>query len=131
MLFAVAVKELIVGQLATVMVTDCVALCAAQSLLVTMIVYVVVEMGRTSKKRWPGGIVYVLVSPPMEVICTLEIFEDSFQVRRDVWPASIRDGDAEKLVTDGGCPMRMVTLAVVGKGGEAAVHDPDLVAVIV
>jgi len=25
----------------------------------------------------------------------------------------------------------MVTLAVVGEGGEAAVHDPDLVAVIV
>lgn len=131
MLFTVAAKELIAGQLATVMVTDCVAVCAAQSLLVTVIVYVVVETGRTSKKRWPGGIVYVLVSPPIEVICTLEIFEDSFQVRRDVWPASIRDGDAEKLVTDGGCPMRTVTLAVVGKGGEAAVHDPDLVAVIV
>jgi hypothetical protein len=38
MLFAVAVKELIVGQLATVMVTDCVAVCAAQSLAVTLIV---------------------------------------------------------------------------------------------
>ena len=74
---------------------------------------------------------YVLVSPPIEVICTLEIFEDSFHVRRDVWPASIREADAEKLVTEGGCPMRTVTLAVVGEGGEAAVHDPDLVAVIV
>ena len=73
----------------------------------------------------------MLVSPPMEVICTLETFEDSFHVRRDVWPASIRDGDAEKLVTDGGCPMRTVTLAVVGEGGDAAVQDPDLVAVIV
>jgi len=57
MLLVVAVKELIVGQLATVTVTDCVAVCAAQSLLVTVIVYVAVEAGRTSKKRWPGGIV--------------------------------------------------------------------------
>lgn len=72
----------------------------------------------------------MLVSPPVEVIWTLATFEDSFQVRRAVWPASIGDG-AEKFVTDGGCPMRMVTLAVVGEGGEAAVHDPDLVAVIV
>lgn len=57
MLLGVAVKELIVGQLATVTVTDCVAVLAAQSLLVTVIVYVVVEIGRTSKKRWLGGIV--------------------------------------------------------------------------
>lgn len=96
----------------------------------TVIVYVLVETGRTSKKRWPGGIVYVLVSPLIELIWTLATLEDSFHVRRAVWPASIRDG-AEKLVTDGGCPMRIVTLAVVGEGGEAAVHDPDLVAVIV
>ena len=38
MLLGVAAKELIVGQLATVTVTDCVAVCAAQSLLVTVIV---------------------------------------------------------------------------------------------
>jgi hypothetical protein len=57
MLLVVAVKLLIVGQLATVTVTDCVAICAAQSLLVTVIVYVAIEAGRTSKKRWPGGTV--------------------------------------------------------------------------
>jgi hypothetical protein len=50
MLLVVALKELIAGQFATVMVTDCVAVWDAQSLLDTVIVYVVVEAGRTSKK---------------------------------------------------------------------------------
>ena len=50
MLLVVALKELIAGQLATVTVTDCVAVWDAQSLLETVIVYVVVEAGRTSKK---------------------------------------------------------------------------------
>jgi hypothetical protein len=96
-----------------------------------VIVYVAVEAGRTSKKRWPGGTVYVLVSPPTEVIWTVAIFEDSFHVRRDVWPASIKAGEAEKLVTVGGCLMRTFTLAVVGNGGKAAVQDPERVAVMV
>lgn len=74
---------------------------------------------------------YVLVSPPIEVIWTLAILEDSFQVRCDVWPASIRAGEAEKLLTVGGCLMRTFTLAVVGKGGEAEVQDPERLAVIV
>lgn len=73
----------------------------------------------------------MLVSPPIEVICTLARFEDSLHVRRDVWPVSIRDGEAEKLLTVGGCLMRTVALAVVGAGGDAAVQDPDLVAVMV
>ena len=38
----------------------------------------------------------MLVSPPMPVIRTLARFGDSFHVRRDVWPASMIDGDAEK-----------------------------------
>ena len=73
----------------------------------------------------------MLVSPPIAVICTLATLGDSFHVRRDVCPASIRDGDAEKLATDGGCLMRTVTLAVVGAGGEVALQDPDRVAVMV
>ena len=67
----------------------------------------------------------------MAVIWTVAIFEDSFHVRRDVWPASIKAGEAEKLVTVGGCLMRTFTLAVAGNGGEAAVQDPDRVAVMV
>ena len=73
----------------------------------------------------------MLVSPPMAVIWTVAIFEDSFHVRRDVWAASIKAGEAEKLVTVGGCLMRTFTLAVAGNGGEAAVQDPDRVAVMV
>src|SRR5215204_101880 len=98
-------------------------------LLVTVIVYVAVEVGRTSKKRWPGGTMYVLVSPPNEVIWTFATFADSFHVRREVWPASIRDGEAEKLLTVGGCLIRTVRLAVAGAGGDAAVQDPERVAV--
>jgi hypothetical protein len=67
----------------------------------------------------------------MAVIWTEPIFEDSFHVRRDVWPTSIKDGEAEKFVTVAGCLMRTFTLAVVGNGGEAAVQDPDRVAVMV
>ena len=73
----------------------------------------------------------MFVSPPIEVMWTFATFADSFQVRRVVWPASIRDGDAEKLLTVGGCLMRTVTLAVVGAGGDAAVQDPERVAVMV
>ena len=73
----------------------------------------------------------MLVSPPIEVIRTFATFADSFHVRREVWPASIRAGEAEKLLTVGGCLMRTVTLAVVGAGGDAAVQDPERVAVIV
>ena len=73
----------------------------------------------------------MLVSPPTAVIWTVAIFEDSFHVRRDVWPTSINAGEEEKFVTVGGCLMRTFTLAVVGNGGKAAVQDPERVAVMV
>lgn len=52
----VALKgEVIVGHAPTVTVSAWLAVCAEQSLLVTVTVYVEVEEGRTSRKRWPGG----------------------------------------------------------------------------
>ena len=52
----VALKgEVIVGHAPTGTVNAWLAVCAEQSLLVTVTVYVEVEEGRTSRKRWPGG----------------------------------------------------------------------------
>jgi hypothetical protein len=52
----VALKgEVMVGHAPIVTVSVWLAVCAEQSLLVTVTVYVEVEEGRTSRKRWPGG----------------------------------------------------------------------------
>lgn len=60
---------------------------------------------------------------------TLATLTDSFQVRRVVWPASIVEGEATKLLTVGVRVIRTSTDAVVGAGGDVGVQDPDLLAV--
>ena len=71
----------------------------------------------------------MLVSPPELVIRTLATFADSFQDSRVVWPASIVEGEAIKLLTLGVRVILTSTDALVGVGGEAGVHEPDRIAV--
>lgn len=80
-----------------------------------------------SAKRCPGGTLKV-GAPMLLVIRTLEMLADSLHVSRLVWPTSIVEGEATRLLIVGGRVIRTVVEAVVGNGGEPGVQDTVRVA---